>query len=183
MAADQSAKAKAWGLLAEFETPGAIFGACEKVRDAGFTRWDSHTPYPVHGLDKAMGLKPSRLPFVVLVLGLSGAALAFGLQYWVSVHAQPSIISGKPLNSWQAFVPVTFEVGVLFGALGAVFGILHFSKLPQLYHALFRSRRFERVTNDRFFISIEADDPKYQGQETADFLTSIGAVNVETLED
>jgi hypothetical protein len=174
---------KVFGLLAEFETPSAVYHACEKVRDAGYKNWDAHTPFPVHGLDKAMGLPPSRLPFLVLGMGLTGASLAFYLQYWVSTVAQPAVISGKPFNSWQAFIPVTFEVGVLFGALGAVFGILHFSKLPRFFNPLFRSTRFERVTDDRFFISIQADDPNYDETTTAELLKSAGAVHVETVED
>lgn len=174
---------KTYGLLAEFENPGAIFHAAEKVRDAGFQNWDTFTPFPVHGLDKAMGLKPSKLPYVVVVLGFSGAGLAMLLQWWTQAVAQPLVISGKPFFSWQAFIPVTFELGVLFAALGAVFGIFHFCNLPRLYHPLFRSTRFERVTDDRFFIAIEAEDPKYDGETTRQFLESLGATHVEEVED
>jgi hypothetical protein len=129
------------------------------VRDAGFTRWDSHVPFPVHGLDRAMGVGPSRVPWIVLVMGLSGAAGGFLLQAWVSVGAYPLVISGKPLLSWPAVIPITFELGVLCGALGALLGMLALNQLPQLYSSLFRSRRFEKVTDDSFFISIEAADP------------------------
>lgn len=172
-----------YGVLAEFATAPAIYHACEKVRDAGFTRWDAHTPFPVHGLEKAMGLKPSILPWIVLVTGLSGAAGGMLLQWWTSAIDYPLVISGKPFFSWQAFVPVTFELGVLFGALGAVMGMFFLNRLPQYYHSLFRSRRFERVTDDRFFVSIEAADPKFDARKTAQFLQDIGATHVELVEE
>ena len=172
-----------WGVLAEYENPATIFHACEQVRDAGYTRWDSHTPFAVHGLDGAMGLQRSKLPYFVLVAGLTGAGLAMLLQWWVATQAQPVIIAGKPLFSWQAFIPVTFEVGVLFAALTCVFGILGFSKLPRFHNPLFRSHRFERATDDRFFIAIETADPKFNLEATQSFLRETGAVAVEVIED
>ena len=176
-------QAKEWGLLAEFENPADVFHACEKVRDKGFKNWDAHTPFPVHGLDDAMGLKRSKLPFVVLVMGLSGACIAMLLQWWVSAVEYKMVISAKPFFSWQAFIPITFELGVLFGALGSVFGMLGFNQLPKYHHPLFQSVRFERVTDDRFFISIESKDPSYDSEGTAQFLQAIGAVAVERIED
>lgn len=171
-----------YGALAEFDTAPAIYHACEKVRDAGFRTWDAHTPFPVHGLEKAMGLKPSRLPWIVLVTGLTGAACGMLLQWWTSAVDYPLVISGKPYFSWQAFVPVTFELGVLFGALGAVLGMFGLNRLPQYFHSLFRSRRFERVTDDKFFVSIEAGDPKFDPEKTVAFLREIGATHVELIE-
>jgi hypothetical protein len=171
-----------YGLLAEFESATALYGACEGVRDAGYQRWDAHSPFPVHGLERAMGLKPSPVPWIVLGAALAGAGLAFLLQWWVSVKAYPLVISGKPLNSWPAFVPVTFELGVLLGSFGAVFGMLGISQLPQLYHSLFRSARFERVTDDAFFISIQADDPRYEHDRTVALLERLGATHVELVE-
>ena len=178
-----ASEAKEWGLLAEFENPAAVFHACEKVRDHGFTNWDAHTPFPVHGLDDAMGLKRSKLPYIVLVMGITGACLAMLLQYWVSAVEYKMVISAKPFFSWQAFIPITFELGVLFGALGSVFGMLGFNELPKYHHPLFQSVRFERVTDDRFFISIESKDPNYDAAETASLLESFGAVAVERIED
>ena len=171
----------AYGLLARFENAATIYRACQKVRDAGYTKWDAHTPFAVHGLDKAMGLKASRLPWVILVCGLVGATGGMLMQYWVAVHAYPLIISGKPLFSWPAFVPVTFELGVLFGALGAVFGMLAFNKLPMLYHPLFSSRAFERATDDGFFISIESWDPNYDETQTSALLREAGALDIEVV--
>jgi hypothetical protein len=118
-----------YGVLAEFATPQALYDACEKVRDAGFTRWDSHSPFPVHGLHKAMGLKRSTLPWIVLVMALTGGTLGFILQWWVHTTAYPLVISGKPFFTWPAFIPVTFEVSVLFGR-SAVFGMLGLNRLP-----------------------------------------------------
>jgi hypothetical protein len=171
-----------WGVLAEFDSPAALLRAAERVRDAGFTSWDTHSPFPVHGLERAMGLKRSMVPLGVLVLGLGGAATGMGLQFWVSKYAYPLIVSGKPLFSWPAFVPIMFECGVLGGALGAVLGFLGLSRLPRHHHPLFNSRRFERVTDDRFFISIEAADPRFDAAETRRLLERAGALAVETVE-
>jgi hypothetical protein len=171
-----------YGVLARFETPKDLFQACEKVRDAGYSRWDAHTPFPVHGLDAAMGLKSSRLPWLCLVMGLSGAAIGMGLQWWVHTQGYVLNISGKPLFSWQAFVPVTFELGVLGGALGAVGGMLAMNQLPMLFHPLFHSKAFERVTDDGFFVSIESWDPKFDAPLTRKFLEDIGGADVELIE-
>jgi hypothetical protein len=172
-----------FGLLAEFPTTKALYHACEKVRDAGYRRWDAHTPFPVHGLDHAMGLRPSRLPWIVLVAALAGMGGAFLLQSWIHAVDYPLVISGKPYLSWQAFIPVTFEATILFGAVGAVLGMLHLNRLPRHHHPLFRSERFERVTDDRFFISIEAADRLYDAEETRKLLEEIGATHVERIED
>ena len=171
-----------FGLVAEFGTPGELYRACERVRDAGFTRWDAHTPFPVHGLERAMGLKKSQLPWIVLVAGLTGASLGFLLQVWVHTTAYPLVISGKPYNSWPAFIPITFELGVLFASFGAVFGMLGLNRLPMHHHPLFQSKIFERVTDDKFFISIESWDPRFDAAATPKLLESLGAQSVELLE-
>ena len=171
-----------YGLLAEFATPADLYSACEQVRDAGFTRWDAHSPFPIHGLDRAMGLPRSPLPWIVLVMGLIGAALGFGLQWWVHSDAYPLVISGKPYVAWPAYIPITFELGVLFAALGAVLAILGLNRLPMHYHPLFRSKVFERVTDDAFFISIESWDPRFDASATGKLLESLGARSVELLE-
>jgi hypothetical protein len=170
-----------FGILAEFATPAALYRACEGVRDAGYTRWDAHAPYPVHGLERAMGLRASKLPWIVLVMALGGAATGMGLQGWVATIAYPLVISGKPFFSWPAFVPVTFELAVLGGALGAVFGMFALNQLPTFYHPLFESARFARVADDGFFISIESWDPNFDPQKTADLLNRLGATHVEAV--
>lgn len=172
-----------YGVLAQFESASKIYKACEKVRDAQYTRWDSFTPFPVHGLEKAMGLSRSKLPFVVFFFGLSGAAGAMTLQWWISAVDYPLIIAAKPYFSWQAFIPITFEVMVLFSAATAVITLLAMSRLPQWHHPLLRTARFAQATDDGFFIAIEADDPKFDADQTAEFLRSLGATHVELVED
>jgi hypothetical protein len=178
----QLPKGPYYGILAEYATPADLYHACERVRDAGFTRWDAHSPFPVHGLAGAMGLRRSTLPWIVLVTGLIGAALGFVLQWWVHAAAYPLVISGKPYFAWPAYVPITFEVGVLFGALGAVVGMLGLNRLPMHHHPLFQSKVFERVTDDAFFISIESWDPRFDPSATGKLLESLGARSVELLE-
>ena len=171
-----------YGLLAQFATPGDLFHACERVRDAGFTKWDAHTPFPVHGLEGAMGLKRSPLPWIVMGMGLTGLAVGILLQWWVHTQAYPLVISGKPLFAWPAFIPVTFELGILFAALGSVFGMFALNRLPMHHHPLFKSKVFERVADDAFFISIESWDPKFDMTATRSLLESAGARHVELVE-
>jgi hypothetical protein len=171
-----------YGLLAEFSTPAALAHACEAVRDAGYTKWDSHSPFPVHGIEKSMGLETSPLPFICFAAGITGAVGAMTLQWWTSTQAYRFIISGKPLFSWPAFVPITFELGVLFGALGALVGMLAINQLPRLHHSLFSSERFSRASDDKFFISIESTDPKYDAAGTLRFLQDLHADAVERVE-
>lgn len=181
MATDAPSQEATFGLLAELPDPAGLLAAAAGVRDAGYTAWDTHTPFPLHGLEKAMGLPKSRVPLYCIVLGLSGAAAGMLMQWWVSVEAYPLVISGKPFFSWPAFVPVMFECGVLGGALGAIGGFLAEARLPRHHHSLFESARFSRVTDDGFFLSIEATDPRYDAAATAELLRSLGAVHVETV--
>jgi len=174
-------RAETWGLLAEFDTPARLVDACRAMREAGHRRWDAHTPFPVHGLDGAMGLKRSPVGWFVLVLGLGGAAAGMLMQWWVATTAYPLVISGKPMFSWPAFVPIMFECGVLGGAAGAVLGFLALARLPRHHHPLFASERFERMSDDRFFISVEADDPAYDPESTRRLLSDHGALNVERI--
>ncbi len=176
-------KRKVYGLLAEYDSAQAIFTACEQVRDAGYQKWDSHTPFPVHNLDKAMGLGQSVLPWFVFAMGITSASVATILAWWTSTIDYPIIIAGKPYFSWQAFVPVIFELGVLLASFGAVFGMLGLNRLPQFYHPLFNSERFLRCSDDRFFIAIEARDRSYDRERTRKLLESTGAVHIEEVED
>ena len=178
---DEPGGAGMFGLLAEFGSTATLYRACEQIRDAGYTCWDAHTPFPVHGLQGAMGLRRSLLPYIILVMGLVGAASGFALQTWVHAVEYPLVISGKPYFAWPAFVPITFELGVLGGALGAVFGMLGLNRLPMHYHPLFHSQRFERVTDDTFFISIEARDPRFDVVATRTLLEAVGARHVEEI--
>lgn len=185
--------AKLYGLLAEFTTPADIVHAAERVRQAGYRWWDCHVPFPVHGLDKAMGVRATILPVIVFLGGMTGTLAALALQiltnstgfdFWalVPVRGYEFVVSGKPLVSTPAFIPVTFELTVLLAALTSVGCVLALNGLPRLYHPLFKSRRFARATDDRFFVVIEARDPKFSRSRTEEFLHSLHPVAVEAVE-
>ena len=178
----QARQDKRFGLLAEFKNPRELMEAATAVRQKGFKHWDCYSPFPVHGLDRAMGLRDTHLPWVVLGAGMTGAAAALLMQWWMNAVDYPLLIGGKPLFSLPAFVPVIFEVTVLFSAITAFLAMFAFNKLPQFYHPIFRSEAFRRVTADRFFIAIETADPKFDGDSTAEFLQSLGSSHVEWLE-
>lgn len=173
---------KPWGLLAQYENPAVIYAACEKVRDAGYSQWDACCPFPVHGLDKAMGLKPSKLPWAVFLVGITGSLFAVFFESWASGSAYPFIVGGKPLFSLPAFVPVWYEMTVLSSCLTAFFGNWVINELPRPHHPAFNSKAFERVTDDKFFIMVEASDPKFDLEKTKALLQGAGATLVEELE-
>ncbi len=171
-----------WGLLAEFEDVPSLLHATERVRDAGYTAWDTHTPFPVHGLNDAMGLRPTRLPWVVFAAGLTGCSSFLLLQWWTNAVDYAYNISGKPFFSLPANIPVTFEGTILLAAITAFVGMLVANRLPHWYHPVFRSDRFVRASNDRFFISIERRDPSFDQEATRALLEAAGAVVIEELE-
>ena len=171
------------GLLAEFDSVDDVVSAARAVRRAGFLRWDVHSPFPIHGIDFAMGIKPTILPWIVLIAGLTGLGGGLLLQWYTNAFNYPYFISGKPLFSLPAFIPATFELTVLFASLAGVFGMLILNRLPRLYNPLFKHERFRRVTNDRFFIYIDATDRKFNETETAQLLKEAGAVAIERVED
>ncbi|MBM4378142.1 MAG: DUF3341 domain-containing protein [Deltaproteobacteria bacterium] len=173
---------KPWGLLAQYENPAAVFHACETVRDAGYQSWDACTPFPVHGLDKAMGLKSSKLPWAVLAVGVTGSSLALFFQSWAMGNAYPFIVGGKPLFSLPAFVPIWYELTVLSSCVTAFLANWIINGLPQPYHPAFASKAFERVTDDKFFIMIESSDPKFDLEATRALLKKTGATLVEELQ-
>ena len=181
-----------YGVLAEFEDVDGLLHAAAGVRDRGFTNWDCFTPFPVHGLNKAMGMRPTVLPYIVLGAGLTGAVVGIVLQLYTmasTIEGLPSfiqgykfIIGGKPYASVPAFIPVTFETTILFSAFASFIGMILLNGLPRLYHPLFKSERFARATNDRFFIAIETQDPLFEDENTVELLRTLGAVHVEELE-
>jgi len=173
------ARGKLVALLAEFETPGALLDAARRVRESGYTRFDTHSPFPIHGMDEAMGLKRSPLGYFVGVMGTLGLLGALGLQGWISAIDYPLVISGKPLFSYQAFVPITFAITVLLSALGAFFGMLILNRLPRLYHPLFFSKQFCRVSDGGFFISVDSRDTQFDQTRTRELLASLGGISVE----
>ena len=167
--------------LAEFTNVDAVMHAAEKVRDRGYTSWDVHTPYPVHGMDAAMGLKDSKLGWIVLACGLTGVSLAILMMQWMNGYDYPLIIGGKPADAIPSMVPIMFELTVLIASFGAVLGMFGLNKIPQHHHAVFYSERFEACSDDKFFISIEAADPKFDPEATAAFLNTLGASYVEVV--
>jgi Protein of unknown function (DUF3341) len=172
-----------WGLLAQYENPHTIYKACEMVRNEGYEQWDACTPFPVHGLDKAMGLKPSALPWLVLVVGILGSSFMLFFQAWTSGQVYPVIVGGKPLFSLPAFVPVWYEVTVLASCVTAFLGNWILTGLPRPHHPAFGSKAFERVTDDKFFILVEAADEKFDLAQTKALLQKTGATLVEELEN
>jgi len=171
------------GVLAEFDTVDKVVRAAQMVRRAGFTRWDVHTPFPIHGIDYAMGIKPTILPWLVLAMGLTGLASGLLIQWYANAYAYLFVISGKPYWSLPANIPVIFECTILFSAYTAVFGMLALNRLPMLYNPIFKIERFRRATSDRFFVAIDAADPRFDERRVTDFLTKLGASAVERVED
>lgn len=172
-----------YGYLVGFDKVDELLAAAATVRDAGYTRWDAHTPFVIHGLDAAMGVKKTVLPYIVFLAGLTGAAAGILLQWWTNAVDYPFLISGKPLFSLPANIPVAFETTILFAAISALVGMLALNGLPRLSHPLFSNRSFKRVTDDRFFISIEARDPLFDPAKTRELLESVSDQPVEEIED
>ncbi|HVS01190.1 MAG TPA: DUF3341 domain-containing protein [Thermoanaerobaculia bacterium] len=171
-----------YGLMAEFDSPGPLIAATRAVRERGYRDLDAYAPYPIEELAHAAGHHRSRLPLLVLIGGVVGAIVGFGLQYWVSVIEYPLNVGGRPLNSWPAFIPVTFEMTILFAALVAVLGMLALNGLPMPYHPVFNSPRFSFASRDRYFLVIEAQDPAFDPDETRRLLSGLGAAEVSEVE-
>lgn len=171
------------GILAEFADPPAVYHAAEQIRDAGFKTWDVYAPFPIHGIDAAMGMPRTKLPLVVGVIGLSGAAMAFGLQWLISDVLYPMVVQGKPYGAWEPFVPITFEVGVLSAAFTTLLGMFALNGLPRFHHPLFKNERFLSSSDDAFFIYVEATDDKFDPERTRAALTQAGATRIDIIED
>ncbi len=167
------------GLLAEYDTPEALLAAAEQIREEGFKKWDTYSPFPVHGIDEAMGVKPTILPWIVLCCGLIGGSSGLLMQWWMNTIDYPFFVSGKPLFSLPANIPVSFEFTILLSAFGAFLGMLGLNHLPQLWNPLFRSDLFRRATDNRFFVTLDARDPKFKEDQSTQLLKDTGADVVE----
>ncbi len=162
-----------------FDTPAKIYHACEYLRDQGYRDFDAHTPFPVHGLEKAMGLKPTPLPWIVLVCGATGLASAYLMQWWMGGVDYPWNISGKPPFALQASVPIMFELTVLLSAFGTFFGTWALCRLPKPFDPVMQHSSFYRATDDRFFVSVEARDPKFDAAKVKAALEKLGGQEIE----
>jgi hypothetical protein len=171
-----------FGAVARFENPHQLMRAAETMRDAGYKRFDVHSPFPIHGMNEAMGIGRSVLPWIVLGGGLTGCAGALALMIWINVYDYPMVISGKPYLSLPAFIPITFELTVLLSAFAAVGGMLMLNFLPMLYHPLLKHPEFARATSDGFFISVEARDRQFDPERTLEILKNAGGKNAILLE-
>lgn len=186
-------RGRPFAMLARFEDVDSIMLAAEQVRDAGYSMWDVHSPFPIHGMPKAMGLRPTILPWISLVHGIVGVLLGLALVWWTNAKTVPGLpgelqgyeylISGKPRFSFLANIPILFELGVLLAAFGTLLGMFGLNKLPMLYNPLFKSRAFRQVTREAFFVVIETQDPKFDPQRTEQFLRSLGATAIEVVTD
>ena len=166
------------GMAARFEDASALTAAARAARLQGYQRMDAYSPFPIHEMDEALGIRRSILPMLVLAAGIAGCVGGFAMQYWMSVVDYPLNIAGKPLVSWPQWVPVAFETTVLLAALTAAFGMFALNGFPMPYHPMFNVKGFDRVTTDAFFLCIEADDPLFDASNTAKFLQDLGALEV-----
>ena len=171
-----------YGLMAEFETPTALVAAANRARLEGYSKMDAYSPMPIPELDEALGLGRTKVPLVVLIGGLIGGSAGYGLQYWSSTIEYALNIGGRPLHSWPHFIPVTFETTVLGAALSAFFGMWALNGLPKPYHPVFNVPQFVRASRDRFFLCIEAEDPKFDRAATGQFLSSLEPLGVSDVE-
>jgi len=171
-----------YGIMGEFNNPSDLVAAARRTYEAGYRRINGYSPYPIEELSEAIGFTRTSLPLIVLIGGILGGLGGFFMQYWMEVIDYPLNVGGKPYNSWPAFIPITFECTVLVAAFAAVLGMLVLNKLPQPYHPVFNAPNFALATRDRFFLVIEANDPRFSHDETTQFLTTVGARNVSDVE-
>lgn len=171
------------GIIAEFTNAHDLLEATHKAKSEGYNQMDAYSPVPVHGLSEALGQRYTLLPWLVFLGGLAGGIGIYSFMYWASVIDYPLITGGKPLHSWPAFIPITFEATVLVAGITATLGMFALNKLPQPHHPVFNAPGFDRASTDRFFLCIEADDPKFDAEATKAFLQTLGAEKVSEVED
>jgi hypothetical protein len=170
---------KPFGMLAEFETADQMVAAVRRAKAEGYSHLDAHSPYPVGEAADALGFAKSEMGVVMFMGGLTGACAGFFMQYWTNAYGYSLIVGGRPYLSWPSFIPITFEMMVLTAALSGLFGLLAICGLPRFHHPLFNSKAFDRASRDRFFLSVEASDPKYDAERTAAFLRTLNPASVE----
>ena len=170
------------GVMAQFDNPNDLLSAAKKAFSAGYRKMDAYSPLPVHGLGDAIGYKRTRLPWLVFVMGILGGVAGYSLCYWTSVIDYPLNIGGRPFHSGPAFIPITFELTILFSALTAAFGMLIANGLPQPYHPCFNVPSFSRASSDLFFLCIESADEKFELEDTTAFMESLNPQEVTSVD-
>src|ERR1043166_2059321 len=176
-------KEELYGIMAEFDTPTELVDAARRVRDAGYVKTDAFSPFPLHEIDEALGIKRSVLPYLIFAGGITGLLTGFGLEYFVHVFDFPIIVGGRPHFSLPAFVPPAYELTILFASFTAVFGMLFLNGLPSPYHPVFKVPRFALATREKFFLIIESTDPKYDYEPTRAFMETLGGQEVFDVEE
>ena len=172
-----------YGITAEFDSAADVYHAAEHVRDAGYKHWDLYSPFPIHGCEEAMGIKRTILPFISFGAGITGVLLALALQYYTNYVDYEFIVQGKDPRTWEAYIPVTFELGVLLCAFATLGGMLMLNGLPRWHHPLFANPRFLKTSDDRFVIAIEAEDDKFDPESTRKLLEAAGGNQITLIED
>jgi hypothetical protein len=175
--------AKTYGIIAAFDTTADLYHACEQVRDAGYSRWDALTPFPVHGLDAAMGVRRSHVPRFSLAGGITGFCTGMTLIWWANAYEYPLVVGGKPYFSPMFAFPISYELTILFTAFATITGMFLLNGLPMHYHPVMKAPQFVRATDDRFYIVIESQDPKFNTAQTRDLLTRIGGKDIAEVEE
>jgi len=179
MSAPAAPTSPVYGMLAEFADDVALVRAADAAHRAGFTAMDAYSPIPVEGLYEALGRKRSKLPWMVLGAGITGGSLGYLLQYWISAVNYPLNVGGRPYHSIPSFIPVTFEMTILLSALTAVFGMLLLNGLPRPHHPIFNAPSFAGASTDKYFLCIEATDPRFDAESVRTFLAGLGAVDIQ----
>ena len=172
-----------YGVLAEFGTPKTLLVAAQMAYAEGYRKMDAYSPYPIDGLAEAIGFEKTRVPLVVLIGGIIGGGTAYGMQYYSAVWDYPLNVGGRPLHSWPAFIPITFELTILFAAFAAVFGMLLMNGLPKPYHPVFNVPEFKLASQTRFFLCLKASDDRFRTAEARSFLETLGALAVREVEE
>lgn len=171
------------GMLAVFATPADLVHGCEKLRDAGYKRWDAHSPFPVHGMEEHMGIKRTILPVISFFAAMTGVVAALAMQYFMNAVDYQFVVQGKDFWAWEAYVPITFELGILFCAFATLGGMLAMNGLPRFHHPLFNSEKFLESSDDCLIIAVEADDEQFDPDATRTLLEDAGGRDIELVED
>lgn len=174
--------AKPYAVVAEFTDEYELVEAARAMRTQGYSKMDAYSPFPIHGIDEAIGNPPSRLGWIVLCVGTIGALSALGMIWWTGAVDYPLVIGGKPLFAIEFSIPITFELTVLFSAFAAVLGMFALNGLPRLYHPVFNFSKYSRATDDRFLLAIEASDPRFDAEQSVRLLKALGAKTAEAVE-